>query len=147
MALAAIMSWYIVIGVLAAVGTVTISRARLSPRVEHVFFALLLIPVAAIYLAFLGYFGDAPAFRAEGSAVAAFVVLALLGLRLPVLLMLGYGLHGAWDLVHEIGVLLDSAPGASSPLTNIPLAYGVFCAAYDWYMVGYFSTRWTAWRE
>jgi hypothetical protein len=56
MALAAILLWYLGIGVLAAVGAGTISRARLSPRFEHIFFALLLIPIAAMYLAFLAYF-------------------------------------------------------------------------------------------
>jgi hypothetical protein len=45
MALAAILLWYIGIGVLAAVGAVTISRARFSPRFEQIFFALLLIPI------------------------------------------------------------------------------------------------------
>src|SRR5262249_58727580 len=75
MALAAIISWYTVIGVLAAIGTVTITRSRLSPRTEQAFFALVLIPVAAIYLAFVGYFGDASAIRPEAYAVAAFVVL------------------------------------------------------------------------
>ncbi len=52
MALAAILLWYCGIGVLAATGTVTLSPARFSPRVEHIFFALLLIPIAAMYLAF-----------------------------------------------------------------------------------------------
>ena len=40
MSLAAILIWYVGIGVLAAIGTVTISRARFSPRGEHRFFAL-----------------------------------------------------------------------------------------------------------
>ena len=43
MALVAIMLWYIVIGVLAGIGTTTITRSHFSPRVEQVFFALLLI--------------------------------------------------------------------------------------------------------
>ena len=58
MALVAIMLWYIVIGVLAAIGTTTITRSQFSPRVEQVFFALLLVPVAGMYLTFIGYFGD-----------------------------------------------------------------------------------------
>ena len=58
MALAAILLWYLGIGVLAAVGAVTISRARFSPRIEHIFFACLLILIAAMYLAFVAYFGD-----------------------------------------------------------------------------------------
>ena len=66
MALAAILLWYLGIGVLAAIGAVTISRARFSPRTEHIFFGLLLIPIAAMYLAFLAYFGDHSALRARG---------------------------------------------------------------------------------
>jgi len=147
MALAAIMVWYIVIGVLAAIGTMTITRSQLSPRIEQVFFALLLIPVASMYLVFTGYFGDASVLRPELYAVGVFVVLALLGVRLPAALILGYVLHGAWDLVHEASVHLGAAAGGARPVSDIPLAYGVFCAAYDWCVAGYFVTRRSAWRQ
>ncbi|HKT59022.1 MAG TPA: DUF6010 family protein [Gemmatimonadales bacterium] len=147
MALTVIISWYVVIGVLAAIGTVTITRSRFSPRVEQVFFALLLIPVAGMYVVFVGYFGDSSALRPEAYAVAVFTVLGLLGLRLPALLILGYALHGAWDLVHEAAVHLGSASGGAGQLTDIPLAYGGFCAAYDWCVAGYFFTRRSAWRQ
>jgi len=141
MALVAIMLWYIVIGVLAAIGTTTITRSQFSPRVEQVFFALLLIPVAGIYLPFIGYFGDSSALRPELYAIAVFVGLALLGLRLPAALILGYALHGAWDLVHEVSVHLASGSGGARQLSDIPLAYGAFCAAYDWCVAGYFVAR------
>jgi hypothetical protein len=147
MALAAILCWYLVIGALAAIGSVTISRSRFSPRVEHIFFALLLILIAAMYLAFLAYFGDYPALRLEAWAVAVFAAVGLLGLRFPALLVLGYAVHGGWDLVHEIWVHLGAGAGGGRPLTDIPLAYGVFCAAYDWCMAGYFFTRQSAWRQ
>jgi hypothetical protein len=147
MALAAIMFLYLGIGVLAAIGTVTITRARFSPRIEHIFFALLLIPIAAMYLAFVEYFGDHSALRLEVYAVALFTGLGLLGLRLPALLVLGYALHGAWDLFHEALLYLAPAPGNVRSVTAIPLAYGVFCAAYDWCMAGYFFTRRAAWRR
>ena len=147
MALAAILCWYLVIGVLAAIGTVTISRSRFSARAEHIFFALLLVLIAAMYLAFVAYFGDYSTLRAEAWAVAVFAALGLLGLRLPALLVLGYALHGGWDLAHELWVHLGAGPGCARPLTDIPLAYGVFCAAYDWYMAGYFFTRRVAWAQ
>jgi hypothetical protein len=145
MALAAILCWYLVIGVLAAIGSVAISRSRFSPRVEHIFFALLLALIAAMYLAFVAYFGDYSALRPEAWAVAAFAALGLLGLRWPALLVLGYALHGGWDLAHEVWVHLDAGAGGARPLTDIPLAYGMFCASYDWYMAGYFFTRRAAW--
>lgn len=146
MSLVAIMLWYIVIGVLAAIGTTTITRSQFSPRVERVFFALLLIPVAGMYLTFIGYFGDSSALRPELYAIAVFVVFALLGLQLPAALVVGYVLHGAWDLVHEASVHLASGSGDARQLSNIPLAYGVFCAAYDWLVAGYIVARRSAWR-
>jgi hypothetical protein len=145
MALAAILILYVGIGVLAAIGTVTISRVRLSSRVEHSFFALLLIPIAAMYLIFAAYFGDGSTLRPEAYAVAVFVGLGLLGLRFPALLVLGYALHGGWDLAHEVRAHLGA--GGAWQFTDIPLAYGAFCAAYDWWMAGYFFTRWAAWRQ
>jgi len=141
MALVAIMLWYIVIGVLAAIGTTTITRSQFSPRVEQVFFALLLIPVAGMYLTFIGYFGESWALGPELYAIAVFVVLALLGLRLPAALILGYALHGAWDLVHEVSTRMGSAAAGARQFSDIPLAYGAFCAAYDWLVAGYFVTR------
>jgi hypothetical protein len=147
MALAAILIWYFGIGVLASIGTVAISRARFSPRFEHIFFALLIIPIAAMYLAFAAYFGDHSALGLEGYGVALFAGLGLLGLRLPALLILGYALHGAWDLAHEALLYFGPAPGDIRSVTAIPLAYGVFCAAYDWCMAGYFYTRLSAWRH
>ena len=147
MALAAILIWYMVIGVLAAIGSITISRSRFSPRAEHTFFALLLIPIAAMYLAFLAYFGAHSTLRAEAGAVAGFALLGVLGLRFPALVVLGYALHGGWDLVHEIVVRLGAGAGGARPLTDIPLAYGVFCAAFDWWMTAYFYSRQAAWRQ
>jgi uncharacterized protein DUF6010 len=144
MALVAILCWYLVIGVLAAIGSVTISRARFSPRLEHIFFALVLVLIAAMYLAFVGYFGDDSTLRPEAWAVGVFAGLGILGLRFPALVVLGYALHGGWDLAHEIGAHLGAG---ARPLTEIPLAYGVFCAAYDWCMAGYFFTRRAAWSQ
>ena len=147
MALAAILCWYLVIGVLAAVGSVTISRSRFSPRMEHIFFGLVLILIAAMYLAFVAYFGDYSTFRTEAWAAGVFAALGLLGLRWPTLLVLGYALHGGWDLAHEIWVHVGTGARGDGPLTDIPLAYGVFCAAYDWYMARYFFTRRAAWAQ
>lgn len=141
MALAAIMLWYTGIGVVAAIGTTTITRSQFSPRGEQVFFALFLIPVAGMYLAFIGHFGDSSTLRPELYALTVFVVLALLGLRVPSALVLGYALHGAWDLVHEASVHLASGSGDARQLSEIPLAYGVFCAAYDWWVAGYIVAR------
>jgi hypothetical protein len=36
--------------------------------------------------------------------------------------------------------------GRLGTLTAIPLAYGMFCAAFDWAMVAYFGTRRQVWK-
>ena len=120
---------YVTIGILAATGTVYILRKTLSPKAEQIVYAMLLVLVAGFYLAFLAYFGAASAWQLEGTAVLGFVAIALLGVRLPFALMVGYSVHGLWDFLHELqthGVHSTFEPGQ---LTAIPLAYGFFCAA------------------
>ncbi|HEY7027188.1 MAG TPA: hypothetical protein VH438_06255 [Gemmatimonadales bacterium] len=39
-----------------------------------------------------------------------------------------------------------ASTGNPSALTPIPLAYGVFCAAYDWGIAGYIYVRRQQWR-
>jgi hypothetical protein len=147
MALFAIMTLYVGVGVLAAIGTVTIGRSRFSSRVQQGFISLLLVPVALMYLVFVSYFHAPSALRPEGYAVLGFVTLGILGVRFPVFLILGYALHGAWDLAHEVAVHTSASVGATGSLTAIPLAYGAFCAAYDWCIAGYFSLRLTGARQ
>jgi len=53
-------------------------------------------------LAFGAYFESASAWRVETTAVVAFAVIGLIGVRLPIALMIGYPLHGLWDLLHEL---------------------------------------------
>jgi hypothetical protein len=150
MALVVIILLYIGIGVLAAGGSIAISSKHLSAKAEQTFYGLLLVPVAAIYLAFTAHYAAGDAWRSEARVVALFAVAGLLGTRLLALLMLGYVAHGAWDVVHEVALYQGSVGLPTSTLTEIPLAYGAFCAAYDWSMAGYFYTRrhpWkTAWR-
>ena len=146
MALASILFLYLMIGLVAALGSVTITRPRFAPRTEQIFYSLLLIPVAAMYLAFVDYFQDPASLRIELWAALAFVAMALLGTRFSLLVIVGYALHGAWDLVHEIVAHQTASAGNPSSLTPIPLAYGVFCAAYDWCIAGYAYVRRHQWR-
>jgi hypothetical protein len=135
---------YAVIGLMAAAGAILIARRFLSPKAEQIFYAIFLILIASFYLAFAAYFGVATAWRLETTVVGAFVGIGLLGTRLPFALIVGYSLHGLWDLLHELQA--HGAPSfAPGWLTAIPLAYGVFCAAFDFCMAGYISTRRTAW--
>ena len=136
---------YATIGLLAAAGAISITRKIFGPRAEQVFYGLFLVIIAAFYLAFVAYFGNAAAWRAETVAVVLFALIGLFGVRLPTALVIGYALHGAWDLVHEL-----QAQGAISAyylgrLTAVPLAYGVFCAAFDVYIAAYAFKRRDEW--
>jgi hypothetical protein len=121
MALAIIMVWYVSIGALAAAGSMSLTHRFLPARHEATLYGLFLIPIAAFYLACTAYFGDTAAWSLEAVAVLAFAAMGCLGTRVPLVLMAGYA------------------------LPKIPLAYGAFCAAFDWAMVVYFSYRRRHW--
>jgi hypothetical protein len=145
MALSVIIALYIGIGLMSAAGSVAISQKVFSPKAEQIFFGLFRVPIAGFYVAFTAHFGTAGAWRLEAGAVAVLAVLGVLGSRVPVVLMLGYVLHGLWDVLHELhahaGVDFDT-----STVAEIPLAYGAFCATYDWGMAAYFYARRRQWR-
>jgi hypothetical protein len=136
---------YASVGLLAAIGSVVIARKLFGPRAEQVFYAGFLVAIAAFYLAFTAYFGADAAWPLETWAVLGFAGLAVVGARLPMALIIGYALHGIWDGLHELqahGVLNAFEPGRS---TEVPLAYGAFCAMFDFCIAGYFWTRRNAW--
>jgi hypothetical protein len=136
---------YAVIGGLAASGTIFIVRRVFAPKAEQIFYAMFLIMIAAFYLAFTAYFGASAAWRLEAGVVAVYAVIGALGVRLPFALIVGYSLHGAWDLLHELqahGAYSGFEPGQ---LTAIPLAYGVFCASFDLCVAGYSYARRSQW--
>jgi hypothetical protein len=143
----AIVILYVAVGVMAAAGTISIFRKIFSTKAEQVFYAMFLIMIAAFYLAFAAYFETATAWRIETTVVLAFVAIGMLGVRLPFALIIGYPLHGLWDLLHELQAHGAYSAFEAGELTAIPLAYGFFCAAFDFYMGVYFYTRraqWTA---
>ncbi len=140
-----IMILYAVIGLMAAAGTIFTVRKFLGPRAEQVFYGMFLIVIAAFYLAFAAYFGIARTLRPETAAVVIFAVIGLFGARLPIALIVGYPLHGLWDLLHELvaqGAFSAFEPGL---LTSIPLAYGIFCAVFDVCIAAYAFKRRDEW--
>src|SRR5258707_1685775 len=78
-------------------------------------------------------------------AVVLFAIFGLVGLRVPSLLIVGYLLHGVWDVLHEVHAFGGTDFFGAHRLTELPLAYGAFCAAYDWCMAGHFYTRRRDW--
>lgn len=145
MAFTIIIVLYFSVGLLAAAGSIFISQKLFSARGEQIFFALFFIAIAGFYLAFTSYFENHEAWRLEIGAVAVFSLFGLLGLRFPVALIIGYSLHGVWDVVHEIHAFAGITPFRAGEMTELPFAYGVFCAAFDWCVAAYFCTRRREW--
>ncbi len=136
---------YAVIGLMAAAGTISITRKIFGPKAEQFFYAMFLILIAAFYLAFVAYFGNAAAWHVEMAAVLVFAMISVFGVRIPMALIAGYFLHGLWDLLHELQALGAYAAFESAQLTAVPLAYGVFCAAFDACIAGYSYARRAEW--
>lgn len=146
MSLALIMMWYTLLGGLAATGSMYLSRHYVPVRHEATCYGLALIVIAGFYLACTAYFGNPAAWGLELGAVLTFAALALLGTRLPFVLIVGYVLHGGWDLLHEVQAQTTVNLFGGWDATMIPLAYGAFCAAFDWIIGGYLWHRRRAWR-
>ena len=145
MALAIIMILYASAGILAAVGSMYLSHRFVPVRFEATLYGVFLIVIAVFYLAFTSYFGDELAWRLETTAVVVFAVLGCLGIRLPILLIAGYALHGAWDLLHEIHQHSGTNVFAGRQATQVPLAYGAFCATFDLAVAVYLAYRRKEW--
>ena len=145
MALAIILVWYVGIGALSAAGSMYLSHRFVPAKHEATLYGLFLIPIAAFYLACTSYFKDAAAGSLETVAVVAFAVMGCLGTRVPVVLIAGYALHGGWDLLHELQAHLPVEVFGAREATTIPLAYGAFCATFDWAMAVYFVYRRRPW--
>ena len=138
---------YASVGVLAVFGSIFVTQKLFSPRHEQVFYGLFLVAIAAFYLAFAAYFGARASWAVESTAVALFAMLGLAGTRLPAALILGYPLHGLWDLLHEWHAHASAVIVAPEQLTPIPLGYGVFCLVFDIGIAAYFVTAKTTWIE
>lgn len=136
---------YATVGVTATIGSIVVSQKLFGPRFEPLFYSGFLIAIAAFYLAFTAYFDAQAAWPLETWAVAGFAALAVIGSRFPMALILGYALHGVWDGLHELQA--HGATGVFEPghATNVPLAYGVFCATFDFCIAAYLWTRRHAW--
>jgi hypothetical protein len=143
---AGIVVLYVVIGLLAATGSAVLSQRLFRGRSEQVFYGLGLILIAAFYLAFVAYFGNDDSWSTELLAVVSFSVLGILGTRYAAILALAYLLHGVWDILHELAVHGDWTAFGPGHLTAIPLAYGVFCLAFDAAIAAYFVRRRSAWQ-
>jgi len=142
---AVIIILYAVIGLLAAAGSIVVSQKVFRGRSEQIFYGLFLAAIAGFYLAFAAYLGNASAWSTELYAVGWFSLLGILGARFPAVLILGYSLHGIWDFLHELNAHAGVSALGPDHFTKIPLAYGVFCAVFDFAISVYFVRRKGAW--
>lgn len=133
------------VGFLAAAGSIFISQKLFSAKGEQIFFALFFIAIAGFYLAFTAYFENYEAWPLEIGAMIVFAVFGILGLRFPVALIIGFSLHGVWDVLHEVYAFGVGSPFGPGKMTELPLAYGVFCAVFDWCVAAHFYTRRRDW--
>jgi hypothetical protein len=53
--------------------------------------------------------------------------------------------RGKYSQLHEIYAHGGGGLLGAEQATEVPLAYGVFCATYDWCMAAYFYTRRRQW--
>ena len=137
---------YAGIGLLATAGSVAVTQKFFPGRSEQIFYGAILVPIAGVYLAFMAYFRNLSSWKTELIAVIAFCVLGIVGTRYVAVLILGYTFHGIWDALHELAGHSGVSPFGSGELTSIPLAYGVFCAAFDIAIAIYFVRRKQFWK-
>ena len=135
---------YVIVGVLASVGSILVFQRMFLGRWEQMFWASFLVIIAAFYLSFAAYYGvTSHAWQTEVIGVAIFLGIAFGGLFSPPAIALGYMAHGLWDLSHSL--MGTSLAGLS--LTDIPVGYGVFCATFDFIVTYYIITSATGWHE
>jgi Family of unknown function (DUF6010) len=135
---------YVVIGVLGAIGSILVFRRVFQGRWEQIFWASFLLVIAAFYLSFAAYFeASTHAWQTEIGGVAVFLVFAVGGLFSRSAIAVGYVMHGLWDLTH----CLSGSSFAGLSMTETPLAYGIFCASYDFVVAYYLLISDSAWHE
>ena len=135
---------YLVIGLLGATGSIFIVRRIFHGRSEQIFWALLLVLIAALYLSFAAYFeASTHAWQTELTVVAIFLACAVVGFFSRPALAIGYAMHGLWDLSH----CLSGTSLAGLSVTEIPLGYGIFCSSLDFVVACYLVMSNTAWNE
>jgi len=138
---AVIVVLYAVIGLLAAGGSIAVSQTLFRGRSEQIFYGLFLTAIAGFYLAFAAYFRSTSSWNSELSAVVFFSLMGILGTRYAAFLILGYSLHGIWDILHELSAHAGNFGLREDLFTRIPLAYGVFCLVFDVAISIYFVRR------
>lgn len=85
--------------------------------------AIFLSAIAGVYLGFSVLDGRISTILIEGTVMAVFIALALVGLKFSLwILAFGYFAHGVWDCLHHPKLVT----------TRIAPWYPPFCAVYDW---------------
>lgn len=90
--------------------------------------AIFLSAIAGVYLGFSVIDGRVQTIAIEGTVMAAFIALAMVGLKYSLwILAVAYIAHGVWDCLHHPKLVT----------TKIAVWYPPFCAAYDWSLAAF----------
>ena len=109
--------------------TLTILTAKFTGAARNYsVWAVGLVLIALVYLVFALRDGRRQAILIESCAVVFFVLVAIGGWRVSLLILaFGYAAHGVWDALHH--------PHAVT--TKVVRWYPPFCAVYDWAVAAY----------
>ncbi len=124
------------VGLMAAAATAFVARRMFLGSHERVYWAGMLMAIAAFYLGFAGWFeAPAEAWTTELIGIGVFIAVAAWGAFSAPALALGYLLHGLWDIAHS----LFGTSIAGHAASDIPLGYGMFCLGYDFAAASYLA--------
>lgn len=119
----------------AALALITIGISLYIPEdIFYPFFALLLTFAAGVYAGFAIVDKDHyQEYKLQVLFSLIFIALAVLGIwKLPLLIAVGWAIHGLWDLLHHLRQL-KTETGRSYPL---------FCLSYDFIVAWYIYYVW-----
>ena len=123
--------FWIIVGIVLAVGFILIARRTGGYEREKIFYAVGLIVAALIYVGFGMFAGSTRWLLVELGGVVLYTLFAVLGIkRSGWFLSLGWALHVLWDLaLHD----------ASTEF--VPRWYQLLCLGFDLWLAGYIGFR------
>ncbi len=132
------------VGLIAAAATAYIARRVFLGWYGRIYWAGMLIAIAALYMGFAAWFQASPeAWTTELIGIAVFVTVAAVGAFSAPSLALGYLMHGLWDVAHSLYGTTILGHVAS----DIPLGYDMFCLGYDLTAAAYLAWYPKAWDQ
>lgn len=130
---------YAFLAFMAVLGCAKFSSRYFKGKNELYFYCGTLFFIQIIYIVFDKHFNSGS--ELELYALIGFLILSVLGAFSPYLIILGYLSHGTWDLLHT----LEFHSLLNLKLSQVPLAYDIFCVVFDFGIVAYFFKKRKEW--